>query len=337
MSMPPVDFDGAWKYALEHCFQPFVAFFFPKTAALIDWQEPFTFCDKELEQLDPDLTTGKQRVDKLVRVRLANGQTSYIFVHIEIQAQTDEHFAERMYCYHARIFDRERLPVASLSVLGDESPSWRPDHFGYQLGETNLRLSFGAVKLLDLDLALLEASSNLIAILTLLHRDAQATRGQPEERMRRKLARFRSFLRKGHKASDLRLLYRFLDQLLRLNREMNEQVRATMRQIEQEEVGMDTFVTSIEELAAEEGEARGLAKGEALGLVKGEARGEARGIVKGQCLLALRQITRRFGPPPTEVQQRVETLSSDELLALGEALFEVASMEELVAWLKRRD
>ncbi|RRR69410.1 MAG: hypothetical protein EI684_15715 [Candidatus Viridilinea halotolerans] len=98
MSTPPADFDGAWKSALEHYFPPFVAFFFPKTAAIIDWQQPFTFCDKELEQLNPDLTKGKQRVDKLVRVRLTNGEESYIFVHIEIQAQIDSHFAERMLC-----------------------------------------------------------------------------------------------------------------------------------------------------------------------------------------------------------------------------------------------
>ncbi|RRR69409.1 MAG: DUF4351 domain-containing protein [Candidatus Viridilinea halotolerans] len=227
-----------------------------------------------------------------------------------------------MYCYHSRIFDRERLPVASLSLLGDESPSWRPDHFGYQLGDTDLRLRFGAVKLLDVDLALLEESNDLMAILALLHRDAQATRGQPEERMRRKIARFRTFLRKGYRAADLHHLIRFLDQLLRLDPMLNEQVRATMYHIEEEELGMTTFVTSFEELAAKEGEARGLVEG------------EARGLVKGQAALLLHQVERRFGPPPPEVQQRVAALAADELLALGEALFVFAGMDDVRAWLK---
>ncbi|WP_124681925.1 DUF4351 domain-containing protein [Candidatus Viridilinea mediisalina] len=172
--------------------------------------------------------------------------------------------------------------------------------------------------MLDVDRAMLDASSNPVAMVVLLHRDAQETRGKPEERMQRKLAHFRSFFRKGYRAEDLRLLYRLLDQLLRLNEYMNEQVRATMHQIEQEEVEMDTFVTSIEELAAKEGEARGLVKG----------------LTQGQAALLLHQVERRFGPPPPEVQQRVATLAADELLALAEALFVFASMDDVKAWLK---
>ncbi|RRR66991.1 MAG: DUF4351 domain-containing protein [Candidatus Viridilinea halotolerans] len=81
----------------------------------------------------------------------------------------------------------------------------------------------------------------------------------------------------------------------------NEQVRATIRQIEKEELGMATFVTSFEEIAGREGEARGLAEG----------------LVTGQSILVLRQLERRFGPPPPEVQQRVAALSSDELARAG--------------------
>ncbi|RRR65734.1 MAG: DUF4351 domain-containing protein [Candidatus Viridilinea halotolerans] len=99
-------------------------------------------------------------------------------------------------------------------------------------------------------------------------------------------------------------------------RKLNEQVRATIRQIEQEELGMATFVTSFEELAGREGEARGL--------------------VKDQSILVLSLLERRFGPPPPEVQQRVATLSSDELLALGEALFGFARMDEVSVWLQMR-
>ncbi|RRR68241.1 MAG: hypothetical protein EI684_17840 [Candidatus Viridilinea halotolerans] len=51
------------------------------------------------------------------------------------------------------------------------------------------------------------ASKNLI------HRDAQATRHDPEERMRRKIARFRACLRQGYAAEDLRHLYRLIGSL----------------------------------------------------------------------------------------------------------------------------
>ncbi|RRR65556.1 MAG: DUF4351 domain-containing protein [Candidatus Viridilinea halotolerans] len=120
-------------------------------------------------------------------------------------------------------------------------------------------------------------------------------------------------------------LIRFLDQLLRLDPELNKQVRATIRQIEKEELGMATFVTSFEELAGKEGEARG------------EARGLAAGLIKGQSILVLRLLDRRFGAPPPEVQQRVAALSSDDLIALGEALFDFVDMDEVRAWLQMRD
>src|SRR5262249_30727396 len=53
----------------------------------------------------------------------------------------------------------------------------------------------------------------------------------------------------------------------------------------------------------ERGEAKGLAEGEARGLAKGEARGEA----KGEAKALIRLLTKRFGPPPLGLQQRIAT------------------------------
>ena len=53
------------------------------------------------------------------------------------ESQVEAEFAERMYVYHYRLFDRYRRRVASLAILGDERPKWRPDSFGYELGLRN--------------------------------------------------------------------------------------------------------------------------------------------------------------------------------------------------------
>ncbi|PDV97989.1 DUF4351 domain-containing protein, partial [Candidatus Chloroploca asiatica] len=214
---------------------------------------------------------------------------------------------------HAQIFVRERRPVISLAVLSDDQPGWHPRSFGYAEAGCVVRLDFPTVKLLDLDLALLEASRNPIAMVILIHRDAQATRGQLEERLRRKLARFRAFFRNGYSAADMRRLYRVLDQLLRLNPGMHATVRATMRLIEQEETQMDTFVTSIEELAFAEGVEQG----------------------RHQTLqeVVLRQLTRRCGPLPESVHHHVLALSPAHLLDLSETLLDFTSLDDLQAWL----
>lgn len=201
---PASDFDGAWKYALEQQFDTFLAFFFPQAYAAIDWQRPVVVRDNELQQVAPEDQAGKQRVDRLVAVHRLDGEPALVLVHIEIQAQRDREFAPRMFRYHACLFDRARLPVASLAILGDTVADWRPDRFGYLLWGCELGLRFPMVKLLDFDETQLAATPNLFATLTLLHRDAQATRGNPEERLRRKVARYRALLRQGHRAEDIR-------------------------------------------------------------------------------------------------------------------------------------
>jgi len=133
MEQPASDFDGAWKYALEQYFAPFLELFFPDAFAAIDWSEPIVFRDTELQQIAPEDQEGKQRVDKLVQVRRLDGAPAWVFVHIEIQSQRDVDFGERMFRYHARLYDRDRVPVVSLAVLGDEEVGWRPDRFGYAL------------------------------------------------------------------------------------------------------------------------------------------------------------------------------------------------------------
>jgi hypothetical protein len=54
MEQPASDFDGAWKYALEQYFAPFLELFFPEAFAAIDWSEPVAFRDTELQQIAPE-------------------------------------------------------------------------------------------------------------------------------------------------------------------------------------------------------------------------------------------------------------------------------------------
>jgi hypothetical protein len=271
------------------------------------------FRDTELEQIAPTEQTGKQRVDKLVKVVGKDGAPAWVLVHVEIQSQRDGEFAERMFRYHARIHDRERVPVVSLAVLGDEERKWHPSAFGYHLWGCTLRLEYPVVKLLELDTAHLEALANPIATLTLLHRDAHATRGKPAERLARKLVRYRALLRQGYAASDIRRLLRLMEHVLRLSSDLALEAQDAMRQIEQEELGMDTFVTSFEEI------------------------GHARGRVEGQQELVLRLLERKVGPLSSELQAQVAALAPDRLLDLSEALLDFATQDELVRWLAQEE
>lgn len=317
MELPAADFDGAWKYALDHYLSACLALFFPWVHAGIDWSQPISDEPTALQQINPEATRGKQHVDKLIQVVRRDGTPALVFVHLEIQAQRDAVFAERMYRYHSRLFDRDGRPVASLAILADDDPAWHPTSFGYELWQCRIGLDFPTVKLLSLDMAALEANPNPMATVTLIHRDAQETRGQPDERMRRKLARFRAFFRHGYTGEDMRRLLRILDQILRLNADMQTEVRVRMRQIEQEETNMQTLMSDIEAIAYAEGEVQGRAEGE----------------IHGQRRLVLRQLTRKLGTLSANLQAEVNALPPPLLIELSEALLDFTTQDELQAWL----
>ena len=133
MANSSTSFDSPWKEVVEIYLPEFIAFFFPKAHNAIDWSKGFEFLDQELQQVARDAELGKRFVDKLVKVFLKDGQETWILLHIEIQSQYEQNFAERIYVYNYRIYDKYRRNVVSLVVLGDDSAHWRPSEFGSKL------------------------------------------------------------------------------------------------------------------------------------------------------------------------------------------------------------
>jgi len=58
MNAVPSDYDSPWKTIIERYFPEFMAFFFPKAHAAIDWTKGYTFLDKELQQVVRDAESG---------------------------------------------------------------------------------------------------------------------------------------------------------------------------------------------------------------------------------------------------------------------------------------
>jgi hypothetical protein len=108
MTEQRADYDNPWKDALSLYFPAFIEFFFPEIDANINWSRGYEFLDKELQQITPDAEIGLREADKLVKVWRLDGEETWVLVHIEVQSQVQSVFAERMYVYNNRIFDRYR-------------------------------------------------------------------------------------------------------------------------------------------------------------------------------------------------------------------------------------
>src|SRR6476661_7243272 len=70
------------------------------------------------------------------------------------------------------------------------------------------------------------------------------------------------------------------------------------------------------------------------GMQEGRQEGRQEGLIEGQTALILRQIARRTGEIPPEIQTRIQQLSLEQLDDLGEVLLDFTSQEDLIAWLE---
>jgi len=192
--------------------------------------------DKEFNQIAREAEIGKRYADKLVKVWRIEGEELWLLLHVEIQAQPEKKFPERMFTYNFRIFDRFHQPAISLAILCDASRQWRPNRYSYSYPLTQLNFEFGIVKLLDYEdrWQELEASDNPFATVVMAHLKTQQTSQQPQERKTWKLSLIRRLYDLGWQEQDIRNLYRFIDWVMILPKELSAEFWEEFKQIEQE-------------------------------------------------------------------------------------------------------
>jgi hypothetical protein len=123
-----------------------------------------------------------------------------------------------MYVYNYRIFDRYNRSVASLAVLADDDPNWRPNEFRQELFGCKSAICIPTAKLLDFAAyeAELEASLNLFSKVVLAHLKAMQTQNDPATRHPWKVRLVRGLYERGLSAKDVRELFRVIDWLMEL-------------------------------------------------------------------------------------------------------------------------
>ena len=298
------DFDSPWKEALEDCLQPALELFQPHVAQAIDWSCPPVFLDKELQSIAPEAEHGRQYVDKLVQVTRMDGIAEEVLLHLENQSQPDPQLPLRMYRYHQRLLDLRGKPVASLAILADDDPQWRPGPYQTNLWNCRVHFEYLTCKLLDFPEEDLIQSNNPIAHFVLAHRIAQRTTRDSPDRCLAKYQWIRQLYQQGFDPDQARRLFRLMDWMTPLTWELDVDFRKLLHQSNPYKVM--PFVTSIERFAREEGQ-----------------------------VLALKESIRdllevRFGTAPQEVIDRLER-ESDRLI-LRHWLRQAATIDSTVAF-----
>ena len=299
------DYDSAWKEALTVYFEPFMAFCFPDTHRDINWERGYETLDTELQEIIRDAETGRRLADKLVKVWLHSGEDALVLIHVEIQGQEQSDFAERMYIYNHRLFDRYRQKVFSFAVLGDENTNWRPTGYSYSRWGFQSSLQFPVVKLLDYSAAILEESTNPFATIIAAHLETQATRSDLPRRFQSKISLVRRLYERGYNRNQILELFRFIEWIMALPEAVQQEFKAEIRRIEEERIM--PYITSFERDAK----------------LLGSLQSSRQSIIK--------VLETRFSVVPRDVIERINRIGDLELLErLLVPAVTVTSVEEFV-------
>lgn len=343
------DYDTPWKEVVTHHFPEFMAFYFPEAHAAIDWLRPHAFLDQELSALSRDAELGKRLLDKLVRVHLRDGGEQWVLVHLEVQGWRDAVFAERVFTYHYRVYDRFRRPLASMAVLADNGMRWRPASFGYQLLGCSMRLDFPVIKLRDYaqDMPSLLNDPNPFALVTAAHLLTQQTKHHMHQRRRAKWRLAKLLYQRDWDKQRIIDLYRMIDWMMRLPASLDSRIRYGVLQLERRKTM--PYISSIERIGMEIGLKKGLAEGRELGLQVGrqegrregrrEGRQEGRqeglqegrqeGRQQGGAEVLSAMLNKRFGPLDVAVAERLARAEVGQLAAWALNAVDARSLDEV--------
>lgn len=303
--MVRADYDLAWKNILDQFLPDFVAFCLPEVAVDIDWSRGYVSLNKELNSISRRQKIKKRVVDALFKVWLKNGEEVWLLLHLEIQAQEDANFPERMHVYNYRIFDCYQKPVISVAILADDNLAWRPQHYERVTYYTRLRLDFGTVKLLDYvaQKDALSQQSNPFAIVVWAHLEALETRNQPRRRLKAKIAISRVLYERGFSKNYVLNLFSFIDWVLALPEPIELEYTKAIEQIEEEK--HMRYITSVERV------------------------GIQKGLEKGERRMLNRILKYRFGSLPASYKRRLQEANTQKLQAWSKSLLNAKTLEEV--------
>jgi hypothetical protein len=337
--------DLAWKLVLQRRLPAVLALLFPEIHALADWSQEYSLPDKNLLPATADGRVGEREPDFVAIVSLKDG--SQVCVNVEVQCTRQKGFAERMELYHARLRDRFDMPVFSLAILGDSSPSWRPHSISTLREGCGTTFQFLFAKLIDFrdrqdDLL---RASDPVALALAAHVIALDTRHRPALRLRAKLRLSRPLHERRCNLKELNERQKIIDWMLPLPAELQRRlvmdIDEFMLEHEKEDKNSlnylipERILQRHKEQAAAEGRATGIAEGIAEGRTKGRVEGRVEGRIEGRTegratgqrqTLNL-QLEVRFGRMPAHLQRTLDRASPSQLERLAIALLDADSLE----------
>ena len=299
-----IGYDIQWKNIIKTFFFPMLQSLMPKLAADADSTREPEYLEQELSDLTATIDGPTQHVDILAKVPMKKPHRDiWLVLHIEVQGKKGGDLPERMFFYNSalrlkhlkknapvkeqnapetaaktaakskktsRITKPGVVDVVSFAILTTHRPKGEKEFFERVSYDNRLIYEYPAVKLWELDEAVLAASENPFdwALLSGLYVIKSG---------KKDISRF-SYLKtlgnmldaKGWSLEEKVALYRFMDVILR-PKSVNLQKKYRDWVSDKKKEGEKMYLSVAEEIGMEKGIARGRAEGMEKGIAKGRA------------------------------------------------------------------
>jgi predicted transposase/invertase (TIGR01784 family) len=298
VSVEQISHDANFKELISTFFVEFLELFVPELAAAID-RDSIRFLQQEYFT---DVAGGEKKIiDLLAEVKLL-GQDATIVIHLEAQSWSESVFNRRMFYYFSILHQRQVKDIYPIVIFSfDEPYRAEPDEYKVEVvGLKVLEFRFKSIQLNRMNWQdYLNRHNPVAAALMAKMRIA------PEDRPKVKAECLRLLVSLKLDPARTFLVSKFVDTYLRLDGVEEQTFRAEVDKMEisqKEEIMQVT--TSWEE----------------------------KGIEKGQRSLLLRLLDRKVGGVSEAMVERVNGLSARQLEALGDALLDFRSIDDLQRW-----
>jgi hypothetical protein len=305
-----IDHDRLFKELLSNFFAEFIELFFPDVSTYWD-RNSLEFLPQEVFT---DITEGERKiVDLLVRAAFTN-QDALFIIHTEHQSYSENDFNRRMFCYFARLHEKYALPVYPIVIYSHDSPQ-RSEPNSYRVefpGWTVIEFNYKVIQLNSLNWQDFVNQKNPVAS-ALMSKMRMSTQERPTV----KLMSLQLLSTLGLNPAQVQLISGFIDTYLKLNAEEKAVFEAQLASIEprQQEEVMQIVTSWMEE---------------------GIQQGRQQGRQEEATSLVLRLLNRRFHGISSQLQERIQNLSTAQLEDLAEALLDFTTVADLEAWLTSR-
>ncbi len=256
--------DILWKGIIEDLFPELMAFFYPESLDQLDLTR-IESLDKELEQLFIETTDMRRYADKLIKVAKTDQTEQWMLIHVEVQGYHDTNFAERMFRYYYRIYDRYGIEIEALAIFTDSHASYHPSYYEMQAFKTVIRYDFHTYKVREQRREDLEANGNPFALPILVAWEAIYAGEMPDEDLLElKLKLFRKLLQSGCTREQISRLTSFIKYYTQFeDSEMNVKFEEAIDEIKQnpEKMGIHELILhEVKRESLKEGMEKGMEK-----------------------------------------------------------------------------